>query len=82
MAKLVYPGMGAYSAAKAGLEALMKTLAAEEAKHGILVNMFDPGNLKTEQNPGGANEPSSVVDVIAGLASLPADGANGEVFKA
>lgn len=49
MANLVYTGLGAYSAAKAGLEALMRTVAIEEAKYGIVVNMFDPGNMKTEQ---------------------------------
>lgn len=82
MANLVYPGLGAYSAAKAGLEALMKTLAVEEAKNGILVNLFDPGNLKTEQNPRGAEDPATVVDKIVLLASLPEDGSNGEVVRA
>ncbi|ASA24054.1 SDR family NAD(P)-dependent oxidoreductase [Paenibacillus donghaensis] len=42
---VAYEKFGAYSAAKAGLEALMKTVTVEEAKHGILVNLFDPGNL-------------------------------------
>ncbi|WP_342422643.1 SDR family oxidoreductase [Paenibacillus sp. FSL E2-0178] len=82
MANLVYPGLGAYSAAKAGLEALMRTVAAEEAKHGIIVNLFDPGNLQTEQNPGGANDPATVVDAIIDLASLPAGSAGGEVIRA
>lgn len=35
-------GNGAYSAAKAGLEALNVTLAAEEAEHGVRVNMVAP----------------------------------------
>ncbi len=82
MANFEYEGLGAYSAAKAGLEALMRTVAIEEKKHGILVNMFDPGNLKTEQNPYGEGDPSTVVDGIVSLATLSADGFNGRVIKA
>lgn len=82
MASYVYEGLGAYSAAKAGLEGLMRTVALEEEKHGILVNMFDPGNLKTEQNPYGEGDPATVVDEIVKLAALPADGINGQVIKA
>lgn len=36
------PGNGAYSAAKAALEALSSTLAAEEAGHGVRVNVVAP----------------------------------------
>lgn len=81
MANLVYTGLGAYSAAKAGLEALMRTVAIEEAKYGIIVNMFDPGNMKTEQNPRGDKDPASVVDAIVSLASLPENGSSGEVIR-
>jgi NAD(P)-dependent dehydrogenase (short-subunit alcohol dehydrogenase family) len=35
-------GNGAYSVAKAGLEALSATLAAEEAEHGVRVNLLAP----------------------------------------
>ncbi|MBO0993930.1 SDR family NAD(P)-dependent oxidoreductase [Bacillus sp. SD088] len=82
MAHYEYEGFGAYSAAKAGLEGLMRTVALEEKEHGILVNMFDPGNLKTEQNPYGEGDPATVVDGIVKLAALPADGVNGQVIKA
>ncbi|MCY9589865.1 SDR family oxidoreductase [Paenibacillus chitinolyticus] len=82
MANYVYEGLGAYSVAKAGLEGLMRTVALEEEKHGILVNMFDPGNLKTEQNPHGEGDPATVVDGIVKLATLPEDGINGQVFRA
>lgn len=82
MANFEYEGLGAYSAAKAGLEALMRTVALEEKTHGILVNMFDPGNLKTEQNPYGEGDPATVVDGIVTLATLPADGINGQVIRA
>jgi 3-oxoacyl-[acyl-carrier protein] reductase len=39
---MLRPGNGAYSAAKAGLEALSATLAAEEAEHGVRVNLVAP----------------------------------------
>ncbi|RWR04384.1 SDR family oxidoreductase [Siminovitchia fortis] len=82
MANFEYEGLGAYSAAKAGLEGLMRTVAIEEKKHGILVNMYDPGNLKTEQNPYGEGDPATVVDGIVKLAALPEDGINGQVVRA
>ncbi|WP_102272487.1 SDR family NAD(P)-dependent oxidoreductase [Cytobacillus massiliigabonensis] len=82
MANYEYEGLGAYSAAKAGLEGLMRTVAMEENKHDILVNMFDPGNLKTEQNPYGEGDPATVVPGIVKLATLPADGMNGQVIRA
>ncbi|WP_042479377.1 SDR family NAD(P)-dependent oxidoreductase [Bacillus ndiopicus] len=82
MANFEYEGLGAYSAAKAGLEGLMRTVALEEKQHGILVNMFDPGNLKTEQNPYGEGDPATVVDGIVKLAILPASSSTGLVFGA
>lgn len=42
------PGMVAPSAAKAGVEALTKTLALEWAKFNILVNAIAPGPISTE----------------------------------
>lgn len=36
------PGNGPYSVTKAGLEALTSTLAAEEAEHGVRVNLVAP----------------------------------------
>ncbi|WP_103110126.1 SDR family NAD(P)-dependent oxidoreductase [Brevibacillus reuszeri] len=82
MANFVYEGLGAYSAAKAGLEGLMKTVALEEGTNGLLVNLFDPGNLLTEQNPYGVGDPATVVDKIVGLATLPENGMNGQVLRA
>ena len=81
LANWSYENYGAYSAAKAGLEALMKTVALEEANNGILVNLFDPGDLKTEQHPDGASDPATVVDKIVTLVNSPV-GWNGEVVKA
>ena len=43
-------GMSAYSAAKAGLIMLTKTLALELAKHNIQVNALSPGYLLTNFN--------------------------------
>lgn len=78
----VYEGLGAYTAAKAGLEGFMRTIAIEEEKHGILVNLFDPGVLKTEQNPHGEGDPAAVVDELVKLAALEAGGINGQVIRA
>ena len=42
------PNTGAYASAKAGVVILAKTLAREEAKSGIRVNVINPGYIKTE----------------------------------
>ena len=42
------PNMSAYSAAKAGVIALTKSLAKELASHGILVNCVTPATVATE----------------------------------
>jgi 3-oxoacyl-[acyl-carrier protein] reductase len=41
-----WPGFGAYAAAKTGLVTLTRTLAQEEAAHGITVNMVVPGDIR------------------------------------
>ncbi|PIG95254.1 SDR family oxidoreductase [Gloeocapsopsis sp. IPPAS B-1203] len=43
-----FPSWGAYSASKAGLIALSKTLAAEERQNGIRVTTICPGAVDTE----------------------------------
>ena len=43
------PGQVAYAASKAGLLGMMRTLASENAAHGITVNAVLPGLVATEQ---------------------------------
>lgn len=49
-ADVVEPGLGAYSASKAGVVQLGKVLAREWVRSGINVNMLCPGYVKTELN--------------------------------
>ncbi|MBW7474453.1 SDR family oxidoreductase [Paenibacillus oenotherae] len=69
-------GYAAYSAAKAGLESLTRTVADEENEHGILVNLFNPGTLKTEMHATG-KEPEVVTPDLLRLATLPPGGPSG-----
>jgi NAD(P)-dependent dehydrogenase (short-subunit alcohol dehydrogenase family) len=46
----VLPGLAAYSASKAGLIMLGRSLAADWARHGITVNTICPGYMETEMN--------------------------------
>lgn len=41
-----WAGFSAYAAAKAGLVSFTRTLAEEEAPHGITVNMISPGDIR------------------------------------
>jgi acetoacetyl-CoA reductase len=79
------PGQVAYSASKAGLLGMVKTLAAENARHGITVNAVLPGMVATEKvsampapilervirglPAGRMGEPSEVAALVAFLAS-------------
>ena len=47
---MVEPGLGAYSASKAGVVQLGKMLARQWVRHGINVNMLCPDYVKTELN--------------------------------
>lgn len=52
-----FEGCSPFSAAKAGMNAFCKTLALEEGKNGITVNVIAPG--KITQHDGGAGEPQT-----------------------
>ncbi len=68
MAHFFMEGFGPYSASKAGVEALMKTVAEEEKKHGIEVHLFDPQNVISEGNPQGEKDPMEVVGKVVEMA--------------
>jgi 3-oxoacyl-[acyl-carrier protein] reductase len=41
--RVSFPGLAAYSAAKAGMEGMMRAVALETAAHGITINSVEPG---------------------------------------
>jgi NAD(P)-dependent dehydrogenase (short-subunit alcohol dehydrogenase family) len=71
-----YPGWGAYSAAKAGLDALSRVWAAEVAGFGVTVVSVDPGDMDTEMHraalpdddPAGLGRPEDVAEAFVRLA--------------
>lgn len=68
MAHFFMEGFGPYSSSKAGVEALMKTVAEEEKKNGIEVHLFDPENVVSEGNPDGEKDPMEVVGKVVEMA--------------
>ncbi|MFX3633014.1 MAG: SDR family NAD(P)-dependent oxidoreductase [Candidatus Pristimantibacillus sp.] len=73
-------GYAAYSATKAGLESLTRTLADEEHEFGILVNLYNPGTLRTEMHATG-KDPAVVTPDLIRLASLPPGGPTGTIVS-
>lgn len=79
----------AYGASKAGLEALVKSWAAELADSSIRVNLFDPGRLRTAmrtravpgENPETVPLPETVTPLLVELSS-PGETRHGEVVRA
>ena len=67
MAHFFMEGFGAYSASKAAVEALMKTVAEEEKEHGIEIHLFDPENVISEGNPQGEKDPMEVMDKLVAM---------------
>lgn len=58
-------GMGLYDATKAGMLALTRTLAFEEAEHGVRVNALCPGSTLTEFHIGRAQAAGKSVDQLS-----------------
>ena len=84
------PGQANYAAAKAGLEAMTRTVAAEVGRRGITVNAVAPGLIETRLTEGGvanglaeaiparrAGTPEEVAACIGFLASDQASYVNG-----
>ncbi|MCC5980654.1 MAG: SDR family NAD(P)-dependent oxidoreductase [Oceanicaulis sp.] len=79
----------AYGASKAGLEALVKSWAAELAESSVRVNLLDPGRMRTAmrtravpgENPETVPLPETVTPLLVELAS-PGETRHGEVVRA
>ncbi len=80
-------GMSAYAAAKSGVVALMRAVAAEERPHGVRANAIAPTAIRTAANEAamGADkafvERDAVADVALFLASPMARTVSGEVLR-
>ena len=87
------PGQANYAAAKAGLEAMTRTVAAEVGRRGITVNTVSPGLIATDLTAGGvsaelaqaipvrrAGTPEEVAACIRFLASEQASYVNGSTI--
>jgi 3-oxoacyl-[acyl-carrier protein] reductase len=79
-----YRGLSVYSATKAALDGLTRSLAREVGSHGIMVNSIAPGYLRTEMSHGldAAQLDQIVRRTPAGRLGEPADVARAAQFLA
>lgn len=68
-ALVTIPGRGPYSAAKGGIMALTRTMAAEYAESGIRVNAVAPGSVRTKLIEQGIADGS--IDLASLLSEIP-----------
>ena len=76
------PELTAYAVSKAALDKYVLDTAGRLAKDGVLMNLLDPGWLRTDL--GGPNAPGSVESVlpVALVPALIADDTSGVLFRA
>ena len=82
LARIAVPVYTGYSASKAGLLGLVRSLAAELAAQNVQVNAVCPGWVKTDM--GGSHAqlgPEEGVSTIVWAATLPGDGPTGGFFR-
>ncbi|HEY7202390.1 MAG TPA: SDR family oxidoreductase [Candidatus Dormibacteraeota bacterium] len=82
-----YPGWGAYSAAKAGLDGLTRVWAAELAGFGVTVVSVDPGDMDTDMHRAALpdDDPAALArpeDVAEAFVRLAAGGASAPRLEA
>lgn len=65
LTRYVFPGVSVYSAAKAAIEMLTKSLAVELGPRGITVNAVAPGGIVTEFNGSAMHDAGLQQMVIA-----------------
>jgi len=83
------PGVGAYSASKAALVSLIRTIAAENKDHGITANVLLPGTMDTPANRRDMPkadfqtwvQPEAVASLITWLAGHGGREVNGAVIR-